>query len=168
MGLDLSTLLTGGVWAGLFAAGIGTVLTAPPRAIVPTFVCGFAGRFARDVCMSWGWSQNWATVAAAAAIVLLAASLTRRQVHSPVILVSSILPLGAAVAMFKAIVALMRVSSLEGDALRDASVALNASVGKVFMTSLAIALGLSAGTAIVRLFTRRGEPESAESRLGPE
>jgi hypothetical protein len=69
-------------------------------------------------------------------------------------LVSGVLPLGAAVAMFNAITELMKVSSLKGEALSGASVALSANIGKVFTTSLAIALGLAAGIAIVRLFRR--------------
>jgi hypothetical protein len=75
-------------------------------------------------------------------------------VVSPVVVISGVLPLGAAVAMFKAIIELMKVSHLEGEALRGASVALSANMGKVFITSLAIALGLGTGIAIVRFFRR--------------
>jgi uncharacterized membrane protein YjjB (DUF3815 family) len=152
--MDLLAILMNSLWAGLFASGLGILLTAPLRYIVPTFLCGFAGRFARDAFMSWGMSQNWSTAIAAAVVVLVAVAIIRRNVVSPVVLVSGVLPLGAAVAMFNAITALMKVSHLEGEALSGASVALSANVGKVFTTSLAIALGLGAGIAIVRLFRR--------------
>jgi uncharacterized membrane protein YjjB (DUF3815 family) len=146
--------LTGCLWAGFFAGGLGILFTAPPRCIVPAFVCGFAGRLARDVFMVWGLGQNWSTAAAAAVVVLVAVAITRRHVVSPVVLISGVIPLGAAVAMFHAIIQLIKLSALEGDALSVAAVALNANVGKVFTTSLAIALGLTAGVAIVRLCRR--------------
>ena len=152
--MDLLAILMNSLWAGLFASGLGILLTAPPRYLVPTFLCGFAGRLARDVFMSWGMGQNWSTAVAAAMVVLIAVAIIRRHLESPVVLVSGVLPLGAAVAMFNAIVELMKVSSLKGEALSGASVALSANVGKVFTTSLAIALGLGAGIAIVRFFRR--------------
>ena len=70
------------------------------------------------------------------------------------VLICGVLPLGAAVAMFNLIFALMQVSSLQGEALGGASVALSANLGKMFTTSLAIAVGLAAGMAIVQLFRR--------------
>ncbi len=152
--MDLLSISMNSLWAGLFSAGLGILLTAPPRYIHPAFLCGFAGRLVRDVSMSWGMSQNWSTVVAAAAVVLLAVAVIRRHTVSPVVLISGILPLGAAVAVFNAIIELMKVSSLKGDALSASSVALSANSGKAFTTSLAIALGLGAGMAIVRLFKR--------------
>jgi hypothetical protein len=93
-------------------------------------------------------------ILAAAVVVLVAAAVFRRHVVSPVVLVSGVLPLGAVVAMFNAIVELMKVSSHTGEMLSGASVALGANVGKVSTTSLAIALGLEVGISIVRLFRR--------------
>jgi uncharacterized membrane protein YjjB (DUF3815 family) len=153
--LDLSAILMKGLWAGFYASGLGVLLTAPPRYIVPAFLCGFAGRLARDALLSWGMGQNWSNAVAAAVVVLVAAAIIRRHAVSPVVLISGVLPLGASVGMFNAIVELMKVSSLKGEALSRASVALSANIGKVFTTSLAIALGLGAGIAIVRLFRRK-------------
>jgi uncharacterized membrane protein YjjB (DUF3815 family) len=152
--MDLLAMLMNSLWAGLFASGLGILLTAPPRYLVPTFLCGFSGRLARDAFMSWGMGPNWATVVGAAVVVRVAVAILRRPGVSPVVLVSGVLPLGAAVAMFNAIVELMKVSSLKGEALSGASVALSANLGKVFAMSLAIALGLGAEMAIVRLFRR--------------
>ncbi len=149
--LDITAILVNSLWAGLFAGSLGVLLTAPPRYVAPAFLCGFAGRFARDVFMGSGMSQNWATAVAAVVVVLLAMTVIRRDVESPVLSVSGVLPLGAAAAMFNAIVELLRVSSLKGEALSESSVALSANTGKAFTTSLAIALGLGAGTAIVQL-----------------
>jgi hypothetical protein len=91
---------------------------------------------------------------AAAVLDLVAVAIIRRHTVSPVVLICAVLPLGAAVAMFNMLFELMRLSSLQGEALSGASVALSANLAKVFTTSLAIALGLGAGLAIVWLFRR--------------
>ena len=152
--MDWPAILMKSLWTGLFATGLGGMLTAPVRYLFPTFLCGFAGRAVRDVCMGWGLSQNWATVIAAAMVVVAAAASLRRREASPVVLICGVLPLGGAVAMFNLIFAVMQVSSLEGEKLGEASVALSSNLGKVFVISLAIALGLGAGMAIVQLFRR--------------
>jgi len=153
--MDLAAILTNSLWSGLFAGGLGITLTAAPRHIVPAFFCGFAGRYARDALMGWGLTQNWSTAVAAAVVVLAAVAITRRHAVNPVVMVSGVLPLGAAIAMFNTIIDLMKVSSLKGEALSEAAVALIANTGKVFVTSLAIALGLTAGVIIARLFRRQ-------------
>ncbi len=152
--MGLLEMLVDSIWAGLFAGGLGIIFTAPRRYLVPAFFCGLAGRLARDILLNWGLSHNWSTAVAAAVVVLVAAAIIRRYVVSPVVLVSAIIPLGSAVAMFRAIIELIRVSTLQGDALSDASDALVSSTGKAFTTSLAIALGLTVGLAIVRLARR--------------
>ena len=154
--MDLMAIFMNSLWAGLFAGGLGFTLTAPPRYIAPAFLCGIAGRFARDVFMSWGMSQNWSTAVAAAMVVLVAVAVIRRHVVSPVVLISGVLPLGASGAMFNAIIELIKVSSLKGEALSGSTDLLSANIAKVFITSLAIAFGLGAGMAIVR-FLRRDE-----------
>ena len=153
--MDLPSILVTSLWAALYATGLGILLTAPVRYLIPTFLCGFIGRAVRDVCMGWSLSQNWATVIAATVVVLVAVATTRRHAVSPVVLICAVLPLGAAVAMFSLIFALLQASSSTGEALDAASLALSANLGKVFTTYLTIALGLGAGLAIVRLF--RGE-----------
>ena len=153
--MNVSTILLNGLWAAVFAAGFGVILTTPPRALIACFACGFTGRCLRDVLMGWGVSQNWSTVIAAAVLVVVAVAIVQRRSISPVVLICGVLPLGAAVAMFNAITDLMKVSSLTGDALTAASVALSANFGKAFTGTLAIALGLAAGTAVVRLIKRQ-------------
>jgi uncharacterized membrane protein YjjB (DUF3815 family) len=152
--MNLSTILMHSLWAALFATAMGILLTDPFRFILPTFLCGFTGRFVRDVLMGRGMSQNWSTLVASAVLVLVGVAIIRRNRISPVVLICGVLPLGAAVAMFNVIFDLMKVSSLNGEALSGASVALSANLGKVFTTTLAIALGLGAGIAIVRLLRR--------------
>jgi uncharacterized membrane protein YjjB (DUF3815 family) len=152
--VDPSAILMNALWAGLFATGLGVMLTAPTRYLVAAFACGFLGRGLRDVCTGLGLNVNWATVIAAAVVVLVAVALTRRQRVSPVVLICGVLPLGAAVAMFNLIFAFMQISVAKGDDLTAASTALTANAGKVFTTSLAIALGLAAGMAVQRLVKR--------------
>lgn len=152
--MEVPEILLNALWGGLFASGLAVSLTAPVRYLVPTFFCGFLGRGARDACVAWGLSYNWATVIAAAAVVLVASAIVRGHRVSPVVLICAVLPLGASVAMFHVIFGLMRVSSLQGEALTEASVALLSNLGKLFTGSLALALGLVAGIAIVRFFKR--------------
>jgi uncharacterized membrane protein YjjB (DUF3815 family) len=152
--MGLLEMLLDSLWAGLFAGALGVVFTAPRRYLVPALFCGFAGRLARDILMSGGLSHNWSTAVASAVIVLVAMACMRRRAVSPVVLVSGIIPLGAAVAMFSSIIALIRVSSAQGEALREGSDALIGNAGKAFATSLAIAVGLAVGLAIVRLSRR--------------
>lgn len=148
------TILVGGIWAGLFSACLGVFLTAPSRYVARLFLCGFAGKVARDLLIAWGLGQNLSTLFAAAVVVLVGVTILRGHKVSPVILVTGILPLGASVALFNAIVDLMRVSTLKGDALAAASADLSANLGKVFTGSLAIALGLMVGMLIVRSVRR--------------
>jgi uncharacterized membrane protein YjjB (DUF3815 family) len=156
--VNLGTILLNSLWAALVATGLGILLTAPLRYIAPTFLCGFSGRFVRDLFTAWGSGEDWSTVLAAAVVVVLAVAIMRRHRVSPVVLICSVLPLGATVAMFRTILELMKVSSSRGEALSAASVALSANAGKAFTGTLALALGLAAGMAIVRFFTR-GEAE---------
>jgi uncharacterized membrane protein YjjB (DUF3815 family) len=152
--MDLLAILIKGLWAGLFAGSLGILFTAPTRYIAPAFFCGFAGRFARDVLTSWGIASNWSTALAAAVVVFTAVAVIRGHRVSPVVLISGVLPLGASMAIFSTILGLMKVSSLQGEALSGASAALIANAGNAFTTSLAIALGLGAGVVIVRRFRR--------------
>jgi uncharacterized membrane protein YjjB (DUF3815 family) len=154
--MNFSSILLNSLWAALFAMGLGILLSAPFRYLIPTFLCGFAGRFIRDISMGWGMSQNWSTVVASAVLVLLAVVLTKRHRISPVVLICGVLPLGAAVAVFNMIFDLLKVSSFKGDALIAASAALSENISKAFTGTLAIALGLAAGMAIVQLCRREG------------
>jgi uncharacterized membrane protein YjjB (DUF3815 family) len=142
------------LWAGLFAIGLAILLTAPRQYLVAAFFCGFAGRFIRDLLVGWGMSQNWSTVIASAVVVLVAVAIIRRHQVSPVVLICGVLPLGAAVAMFNMIFALMKLSTAQGEALNGVSIAFTSNLAKVFVISLSIALGIGAGTAIVRLCRR--------------
>ncbi len=150
-----SAIFMNALWAALSATGLGVMLTAPVRYLVAAFACGFLGRGLRDVCTGLGLNGNWATVIAAAAVVLAAVAITRRQRVSPVVLICGVLPLGSAVAVFNLIFAMVQISSATGDKLASASIALTASAGKVFTTSLAIAIGLAVGMAIERLVKRQ-------------
>ena len=158
--MDLSMILINSLWCGLFAAAMATLLTAPPRYLAATFVCGLAGRLVRDLLTGWGMGPNWSTVLAAVAVVMVAVAFIRRQHVSPVVLVCGVLPLGSALAMFNAILELMKLSTAQGDALSAASAAFTSNLAKVFVGAAAIAMGIGVGMALMRLFTRREPLES--------
>lgn len=146
--MGASTILANSLWAALFAIGLGVLLTAPPRYLPAACLCGFLGRGLRDVCTSLDMHRGWATLIAAMVVVLVALAFTRGRPVSPVVLICGVLPLGAAVAMFNMIFALVQVSSARGDEVGAAIMAVGANAGEVFTTSLAIALGLGGGIAV--------------------
>jgi uncharacterized membrane protein YjjB (DUF3815 family) len=153
--MNVTTILVNSLWCAVFATCFGVILTTPARVLVSCFAAGFAGRFVRDVLMGYGMSQNWSTVVAAAALVLVATALARHHRVSPAALICGVLPLGSAVAMFHTLFELMKASSSQGELLEASTVALSANFAKAFTGTLAIALGLAAGMAIIRVFRRQ-------------
>ena len=160
--MDPIAILSHSLWTGVFAAGLGVMLTAPARYLLACFACGFVARCVKDVAMGSGLDANRATVLAAAMVVLVAVALTRRQTVSPVVLICGVLPLGASSAMFGMIFSLMQVSTAEDTALAEVSLALTSNLGKVFAVSLAIAVGLGVGIGVTRLFQRSGDGTVAD------
>lgn len=154
--MDPVAILTHSVWTGVFAAGLGVMLTAPARHLIACGACGFVGRGVKDLALAADLDMTRATVLAALMVVLVAALLTRRHAVSPVVLICGALPLGASSPMFAAIFALMQVSTAADADLAEVSLNLTSNLGKVFATSLAIAVGMGAGVAITRLFRRFG------------
>ncbi|HLY00985.1 MAG TPA: hypothetical protein VKR56_00660 [Candidatus Cybelea sp.] len=151
--MDIAPMLLNSIWAGLFAAALAVVLTAPAQAIVPSLLCGFAARFIRNVLIGWGLSSSGAVVVAAAGCVLLAIALTsRRRGASVIAIVTGVLPLGAAVALFNSIKGVLNISGLKEQALITASAQLAANLSAVFTTTFAMALGIGLGFLIARFF----------------
>lgn len=144
------SLLTTTLCAGVFAATLVIALTGPPRYILPAFAAGFVAYGVRAVVLATGVGINWATVPAAAAAVLVAAIVTRRHRAEPVVVISAILPLSAAVSVFAAILDLVRASQATGEALQQLSTSLTADIGAAFTTTAALVLGLQIGFSIVR------------------
>ncbi len=147
----LPNALCGAAVAGVLAM----LFTAPRQYLVPAFLCGLAALLTRDVLTASGMNVNWATALAAAVAVVAAVTVTPKHAVVPVVLIAAILPLGAAVAVFQMMVQLMRVASVTGPPLTDATVNLTASIGKAFTAFVAIALGLQFGIAIVQPLQRR-------------
>jgi uncharacterized membrane protein YjjB (DUF3815 family) len=151
--MDITPMLLNSIWAGLFAAALAVVLTAPPQAIVPSLLCGFAARLIRNVLVGWGLSLSTAVVVAAATCVLLGLALTsRRRSFSVIAIVTGVLPLGAAVALFNSIKGILNMSGLKEQALVTASAQLSANLSAVFTTTFAMVLGIGVGFLIARLF----------------
>lgn len=165
--MHITPMLLNGIWAGLFAAALAVVLTAPPRAIVPSLLCGFAARLIRNVLIGLGLGSGVAVIVAAAACVLLAIALVgRRRDSSLIAIVTGVLPLGAAVALFNAIRGILAISTLKDQALITASAQLAANLSTVFTTTLGIVLGIGVGFLIARLFrVGRALPDLPEATL---
>jgi uncharacterized membrane protein YjjB (DUF3815 family) len=150
----VSAVLLSSLWSGLLALGLGVLFTAPRKYLVAAFVCGWAGRCVRDLGIAGGVSHNWSTMLAAAVVVLAAVAIIHRHQVSPVVLICAVIPLGGSVATFNLIFALIRLSTAVGDARNEYSLAFTSNLASAFTTFLAVALGLGAGMAIVRLLRR--------------
>jgi uncharacterized membrane protein YjjB (DUF3815 family) len=142
--MDLTAILVNSLWSAVFATGMAVVFSTPSWALVPSFCCGFIARLVRDLLMGWGASQNLATFLAAALVLFIAASFVRRPGVSPIVMLAGIIPLGAAGALFRAIVGFLEVSSLKGEGL-SAPVALISNLSILFTTTCAIAVGAWTG-----------------------
>ena len=148
--MSMLELLIVGLWTGAFAATFAIVFSAPLQAVVPSFCAGFVARIARDWLMHFGVSQTLATLAAAAAVVIVVeVTLVRRPGISPIVMLSGLVPLGAAKAFFAAIIGFLKISTLKGEALAAAPAALLSNMSTLFKTTLAIALGAALGVAII-------------------
>ena len=151
--MDTAIVITAGL-AGAHAAAMAVVFTAP-RDSRPSFICGSTARLARDSLLAAGTGSAWATLVAATVAVLIAVAVTPRRAVPPVVLVAAVVQLAASVAVFNVFVEMLRASSLEGQALAESSVRLNASLGQAFTAFVAIALGLQLGVILTRR-QRRG------------
>ena len=160
-----TTLFFDALRAGLYAALMAVVFTAPQRYLLRTFLCGLAVRMVRDFCVAGGMNMSWATLVAAAAAALAAAAVAPDRAVQPVVIVASVLQLSAATAVFDVIVQLLRISTAEGQELLDASLRLNASLGQAFTRFLAIAVGLQLGIGFARL---AGGRRQAQARVAPD
>jgi uncharacterized membrane protein YjjB (DUF3815 family) len=155
----ITPILLNAIWAGLFAAALAVVLTAPPQAIFPSLFCGFAARLTRNVLIGWGASSSAAVVVAATACVLLAlAFASRRRAFSVIAIVTGVLPLGAAVALFNSVKGILSLPALKDQALIAASAQLSANLGTVFTTTLAMVLGIGVGFLIAGVLGRKLTP----------
>jgi uncharacterized membrane protein YjjB (DUF3815 family) len=148
-------ILVPALWAGVFAGAMSVAFSAPPNSAWPCFVGGLLGRLSRDLLTSAGATVELASMSAAALVVIVAMLLTRRPGLSPAVMVSALLPLGAAGAFFRALVGFMQIARLPQEALPQVSVELVTNLSRVFMTSLAIALGVAIALGLARLLPVR-------------
>ncbi len=158
--MDIRSVLPDSIWAGVFAAALGVGLTTLPKALAPSFICGFAARLVRDLLIGSGVSLAVAVAAAAASCVVVAAIVVRRQPSlSMIALVTGVLPLGAAVALFDLIENVVALATLKGSALTQPTLQLAADFGVVVITTTAIALGLLTGLVVTAPLRRaEGNP----------
>lgn len=153
--MDGLPLLINAFWAGLFAAGLGLLLTTPPQGLLPCFACGLAARLAQNLLRAGGLSQAAAVVMAAIVCVLVTTLFRWRPQLSPLVMVTGVLPLGAAVPLFRSIYGILTLYQLQGEALNAAVVQLIANLSNVFTTTLAIVLGIWLGLLLLTALGRK-------------
>jgi uncharacterized membrane protein YjjB (DUF3815 family) len=150
--VNVSTILMDGLWGGLLSLAMAAVFASPYQALLPSFCCGFIARGVRDALVGRGVGQVLAIAIAAALVVMTAVVLVRRSGVSPIVMVSGLIPLGAAAPFFSAIVDFLQISSRRGDALDPVPLKLVLDLSKVFTTFLAIAVGGGLGFELARIF----------------
>ena len=145
--IDFAAIIAGGLWSGILSLAIAVLFSAPISALLPSFGGGLIARVALDGLMAAGASRPLATAVAAAAVVIVVVPVfsVRQPGVSPVVILSSFVPLGAAKAFFAAIDVSLRMTSLKGEAMTVAAATLISNGSIVFWTTLAIALGASVG-----------------------
>lgn len=153
--MDTAPLLINALWAGLFAAGLGVLLTTPPRGLLPCFACGLVGRLTRNLLIAGGLSQPVSIAMGAIACVLVTTLFNQRHHLSPLAMITGVLPLGAAVPMFRSIHSILTLHRLQGDALSEAVVQLIANLSNVFTTTLSIVLGIWLGLLLLTALGRK-------------
>lgn len=164
--MSVPDILMIGMWSAFFATSMCILNSTPFKYIIPTFICGFAGVLTRDFLQNAGLSVNWATLAAAFTIVILAGIIIRSQKVPPIVLICAVLPQWASVSMFQMLNDLRKVTVLTGDDLGKAAVDLTANTAMVFVISLVIAIGFALGLAVLKLIYR--EESKEERALGME
>lgn len=149
---NLPAVIVDGLWSGLLALAVGIFCSAPISGLLPSFCGGIIARIALDELMGAGAGRPLATAIAAAAVVIVLAPLVRycRPGVSPIVILSSFVPLGASKSFFAVIDVSLRMPSLKGEALAAAAASLISNGSTVFWTTLAIALGASAGAALLQ------------------
>jgi len=150
--MNLTSLAADSIWAGLFAGAMSIVFSAPYSALFLSSCGGFVGRLVRDILLQCGAGANFATLIAAAMVVMVAALMLRRPGMSPVIVVSGILPLGAAGAFSRAIVDFLQISFLTEQNASAVPLALVVNLSTVFTTTVAIGVGISVAVYAIKLF----------------
>ncbi|HIK17984.1 MAG TPA: threonine/serine exporter family protein [Leptolyngbyaceae cyanobacterium M33_DOE_097] len=153
--MDWFPMLINACWGGLFAAGLGVMLTTPSQGLLPCFACGMVGRLVRNLLIAGGLSQAASVAMGAIACVLVATLFSRRFHLTPLAMVTGVLPLGAAVPLFRSIHGILTLHRLQGEALSEAVVQLIANLSNVFTTTLAIVLGIWLGLLILKVLGRK-------------
>lgn len=147
-------LLTEGVWGGLFAAAMSIIFAAPSRAMLPSFCAGVVARVSHDALIGAGAGVNFATLVAAALVCLVGEIAIRRNIGSPVVVVSGLVPLGAAAPFFRTIVDFLRIASMPADRLASLPQAMLSDISKVFCTTADIGIGVSLVVYLTKVLRR--------------
>jgi uncharacterized membrane protein YjjB (DUF3815 family) len=155
MTADLLPLLVNAAWGGLFAAVMSVLFQAPASAMLPCFVAGLAGRLASNLLLAAGVGPHLTTFIAATLVALIASVMFRRPGASPLVMVSALLPLAAAVAFFRAIAAFLRVPALNSRPPEELTEVMFTNLATLFTTTAAIGAGVAVALVVVRLLRRQ-------------
>ena len=165
--MTVTGLLVDGLWAALFAGAFGILLTTPPGDVLPCVLAGFIGRVVVGGAGWLGATASWSTVLATVAGGVVASLQRRGSKQAPVAIVCGVIPLGAAVDVFRTIVGLLRLPAVEGAGLEASAVELVVDGARAFTTTLAIAVGIASGMVLLRVGQLRRRRVSARPPAPP-
>ena len=152
--MNLIAVLVGGIWAGVFAAALAIVFSAPVNTMFSGFCGGFVARFSRDVLLGWGSKPELATLVAAALVVFVGAFLVHRHGDSLATIAGAVIPLAPGAIFIHAITDFLLISSQPDDKLVGVPAELVSNLSKVFTTTVAIAVGLSLAILVLQTVKR--------------
>ncbi|MFN8662851.1 MAG: threonine/serine exporter family protein [Thermomicrobiales bacterium] len=156
--MDINAVLTNALWGAVMAGGLAVFFTVPQRALWIAVVCGGAGRGVRSAALQADQGLLRATLLAALAVSLVAVLLAPSQQFSPVVAMSALIPLGAAIDAFDVIWAAMQIPGTSDVTQVTALGAdLIANAVTVAAVTLAIAIGFLVPWLVLRFARHTGE-----------
>jgi hypothetical protein len=154
MAAELLEILIVSAWAGLLSMSIAVAFSMPLSGLLPSFFCGFAARF----CLGFmRWNEialNPAIITAAVVVVVVAKIWVWGSTATPAVVMSGLIPLGAAIDMFKAILLILHSTSATSSEAAEAAALLVSHISIVVTTTLDIAVGAFAGYALTLIVSR--------------
>lgn len=140
--MDFNAILTNALWGAVMAGGLAVFFTVPRQALWIAVVCGAAGRGVRSAALQADQGLLRATLLAALVVALVAVVVAPARQLSPVVAMSALIPLGAAIDAFDVIWAAMRIpGTADVTQLAALSADLVANTITVAAVTLAIAIG---------------------------
>lgn len=156
--MDVNAIVINALWGAVMAGGLAVFFTVPREALWIAFVCGALGRGVRSFALQADQGLLRATLLAALAVALAALLLAPKRQFSPVIAMSALIPLGAAINAFEVIWSAMRIPGTADPAqLATLGSAVVTNAVTVAAVTLAIAVGFLVPWLLLHMVRKANE-----------